>query len=207
MSGTLTEEESSYPFPSYCGSDMQFRPDSIWITVVQNLKKASEHQSASGLLIFLFLVLFLQWPLSLYTKIRASLLGAQQCHLAKGKKKKSVLLKSIYPSPLLLADGSPLCPLDLVFSLWILLGTVAVFYQPVIMSAILGGLCVCTDAVFEHRMGLPSLGSRHGQIGDPGLHSLNKHPHCSSLSKISVSAEVGKQQDALHPWRGSFFLL
>lgn len=144
----------------------------------------------------------------IHTKTHASLLGTWQCHLPEGKKK-SVFLKSLCPGPLLLAGDSPLCPLDLVFSLWLPLSTVTVFYQPVIMPAILDGLCVCTDAAFENRTVLPSLVSRHGQIGDPGLHPLNKRQCCSSLGKISVSAEVGKQYKCSSSPEGTFlsFLL
>lgn len=112
----------------------------------------------------------------------------------KGKKK-SILFK--IPSSWFFALGRRQSSLSsrpaLVFSLLLLLSTATAIYQTAVMPTVLDGICVCTDAVFETMMVLPTLGSRHGHIRDPGLCPLNTHPCCSSLGKVWVSAELGRQ--------------
>lgn len=153
-----------------------------------------------------FIVLTCKWSINLplpgplppvvtfnmYAKAHANLLGTWQYHLSKGEKK-SILFKM--PSSWLFALGRWQSFLDsrsaLVFSLWFISIATAV-YQTVVMPAILDGIYVCTDAVFENRMVMPTLGFRHGWIKDPGLHPLNSHPCCNSLGKVLVSAELGR---------------
>lgn len=125
---------------------------------------------------------------NMYAKAHDSLLGTRQYHLYKGKEK-SVLFKMLSSSFFALGRWQS-SRSALVFSLWIL-GTATAIYQTVIMPTVLDGICICTDAVFENRMVLPTLGSRHGQIRGPRLRPLEIHPCSRFLGKFPVSADLG----------------